>query len=349
MKNNLIIDKSDLILITGANGFIGSKVFEILLKYGFKRIRCFTRSNRNLNSLHQIAKSSKAEVEFIEGNLLSRDDCRRAVKDVSLVLHLAAGTGKSFASCFMDSALATRNLLDVAIEGNFLKRFLNVSSFAVYSGFKMRPGDILDESSPIETNHMDRFDPYAYGKIKQEEIVKEYGRKFGIPFVIVRPGVVYGPGKNSIPGRIGINTFGFFIHLGGSNKIPITYLDNCAEAIVRAGLITGIDGEVFNIVDDDLPTSRQFLTLYKKKIKPFFSIYIPYPFFYLLNLLWEKYSKWSEGQLPPVFNRRNCATYYQKQKYSNLKLKKMTGWFPKVSFKEGFDNYSEFIKELNRS
>lgn len=344
MNKNWIIGKSDLVLVTGANGFVGLKVFEILLEYGFTRIRCLVRSNRNLSKLRGVADSSKAEVEFIEGNLLSRDDCKRAAKDVSLILHLAAGIGKSFAGCFMDSAVATRNLLDATTEGNHLKRFLSVSSMAVYSGFKMQRGGFLDETSPVETDHMARYDPYCYGKIKQDEMVMSYGKEHNIPYAILRPGVVYGPGKKALPGRVGIDTFGVFLHLGGSNRIPIIFLDNCAEAIILAGIVEGIDGEVFNAVDDNPPTSRKFLRLYKKNVRHFFSIYVPYPIFYSLNWLWEKYSKWSEGQLPPVFNRRNCATYYQKQIYSNEKLKERIGWRPRVPFEEASRRYFEFMR-----
>ena len=69
----------------------------------------------------------------------------------------------------------------------------------------------------------------------------------------MRPGAVYGPGKSQLTGRIGIDTFGVFLHLGGSNQIPFTYVDNCAEAIILAGLVQGVDGEVFNVVDDESP------------------------------------------------------------------------------------------------
>ena len=98
-----------------------------------------------------------------------------------------------------------------------------------------------------------------------------------LPYVIVRPGAVFGPGKRELSGRIGINTFGFFIHLGGSNQLPLTFVDNCAEAIVLAGLKPGVDGETFNVVDDDLITSKQLLTAYKSAAGPFFSIRVPYP------------------------------------------------------------------------
>jgi nucleoside-diphosphate-sugar epimerase len=344
MNHNWIIDKSDLILITGANGFIGSKVVEILLEYGFTRLRCLVRSSRNLSELRRIAESSAAHVEFVEGNLLSHDDCRRASKDVSLILHLAAGTSKSFAGCFMDSVIATRNLLDATLEGNHLRRFLSVSSLAVHSGIQIRRGSLLDETCPVERDHMARFDPYIFGKIKQDEMVMSYGKERGLPYVIVRPGVVYGPGKRALTGRVGIDTFGVYLHLGGSNRLPVIFLDNCAEAIVLAGIVQGIDGEVFIALDDDLPTSREFLRLYKKNVRRFVSICVPYRVFYGLNWLWEKYSKWSEGQLPPAFNRRQCATYYQRQRYSNRKLKERTGWSPRVPFEEASRRYFEFMK-----
>ncbi len=345
MKHNWIVEKSDLVLITGAGGFIGLKVVEMLLAHGFKRLRCLVRSAGSISAIHRIADSSEAEVQIIQGNLLSRDTCRCAAKDASLILHLAAGTSKSFAGCFMDSVVATRNLLDATLETTHLKRFVSVSSLAVHSGFRIRRGDLLDEKSEIESDHMARFDPYCYGKIKQDELVNAYGRKHGLPYAIVRPGAVYGPGKKALTGRVGIDTFGIFLHLGGSNRLPLIFIDNCAEAIILAGVVEGIDGEVFISVDDDLPTSREFIRLYKKNVRPFFSIYVPYRVFYMMNWLWEKYSKWSEGQLPPVFNRRQCAAYYQRQRYSNRKLKERTGWSPRVSFKEACRRYFEFMNQ----
>jgi len=266
---------------------------------------------------------------------------------VSLILHLAAGTGKSFAGCFMDSAVATRNLLEAAVAESHLKRFVSVSSLAVYSGFDLRRGAVLEETSKIEDEHMSRFDPYCYGKIKQDELVMAYGKKFGLPYAIVRPGPVYGPGKKALTGRVGIDAFGVFIQVGGSNTVPLIYIDNCAEAVVLAGLAGGVEGETFIAVDDDLPRKRQFLRLYKKNVRRFFSIHLTYRTFYFLCWLWEKYSKWSEGQLPPVFNRRQCATYYQKQVYSNRKLKARTGWRPRVPFEEASRRYFQYMRNAD--
>jgi nucleoside-diphosphate-sugar epimerase len=346
MNSNWIINKSDLILITGATGFVGPKVYEILLQYGFTRLRCLVRSDRNLSAMKQIAASANADVEFLEGNLFSREDCARAVKDVAVIYHLAVGPGgKSFPNAFMNAVIPTRNLLDAALQHNSLKRFVNVSSFAVYSNRKKNGVMQLDESCPLDEHPELRGDAYGFAKLHQDQIVMDYAKKHGMPYVTVRPGTVYGPGKEAIPGRVGIDTFGIFLHMGGPNPIPLTYVDNCAEAIVLAGVVQGIDEEVFNVVDDDLPSSRHFLGLYKKKVKPFRSVYVPHALSYLLCYLWEKYSDVSEGQLPPVFSRGEWHAYWKKTKYSNEKLKSLLGWKPRVSTEEGLERYFKSCRE----
>src|SRR5205823_13404440 len=136
--------------------------------------------------------------------------CHKATKGVSIIYHLAAGFDKSFAGAFMNSALATRNLMDAFLQYGQPKRFVNVSSFAVYSNLKLKHGALLDETCPLEEAPQERYDAYGFGKLKQEELVKEYGRKHGLPYVILRPGTVFGPGKQDLSGRIGIGTFGLF-------------------------------------------------------------------------------------------------------------------------------------------
>jgi nucleoside-diphosphate-sugar epimerase len=194
---------------------------------------------------------------------------------------------------------------------------------------------------PVETQPEWRGEAYCFAKVKQDEIVRQYGEKFGIPYVIVRPGYVYGPGKQAITGRVGIDTFGIFLHLGGSNPIPFTYVDNCADAIALAGLREGVDGQVFNVVDDELPSSREFLRLYKKNVRNFRSLYLPHALSYLLCYLWQEYSTWSEGQLPPVFNRARWYAYWRKTRYSNEKLRLELGWTPRIPTAQGLSLYFE--------
>jgi nucleoside-diphosphate-sugar epimerase len=332
MSLKYIAGPDDWILVTGSTGFIGAKVVETLFEYGFSKLRCFVRPSSRLERLEKVLRrfDGGRNVELIAGDLVSREDCQKAARGVSIVYHLAAGIEKSFAGAFMNSALATRNLIDAFLEFGQPKRFVNVSSFAVYSDLNSNRGALLDETCALEDAPQERFDPYCFGKLKQEELVKEYGTQRKLPYVILRPGAVFGPGKRTLSGRVGVDTFGFFLHVGGSNLLPLTFVDNCAEAIVLAGLRHGVDGEIFNVVDDELLTSTEFLKAYKKRVKPFFSISVPYVLAYGMCLLWEKYSKWSKGQLPPAFNRRRCAAEWKGNRYSNQKLHELLGWKPRV-------------------
>jgi nucleoside-diphosphate-sugar epimerase len=340
MNSEYIASLDNRILVTGSNGFIGTKVIEILLEYGFSNIRCLVRSSSRLGRFEQALSSFDAgrNVEIVTGDLLSREDCEKAAENVSIIYHLAAGMEKSFAGAFMNSALATRNLLDAFLEVGKPKRFVNVSSFAVYSNLSLKHNSLLDETCPLETASQERFDAYGFGKLKQEEIVREYAKHHRLPCVTLRPGYVFGAGKQELNGRVGIKIFGPFIQVNGSNLLPLTYVDNCAEAIVLAGITAGIDGEVFNIVDDDLLTARQFLKTYKVA-RRFRSVSVPYWVAYSACYAWEKYSKWSKGQLPPAFNRRRCVANWKSQRYSNEKLKTRLGWKPRVPMKQAMETF----------
>ena len=125
--DDFIIGPNDPILITGAGGFIGTRLVGILQRMGFRKVRCMVRPSCDLSRF-----ANEPALEFVKGNLLSREDCERATRDVRVIYHLAAGTGsKSFADTFMNSVVTTRNLLEGARQDKHLRRFVNISSFDV--------------------------------------------------------------------------------------------------------------------------------------------------------------------------------------------------------------------------
>ena len=349
-QGNQIIDVTDTVLVTGAGGFLGVRLVANLIERGFCDVRCFVRPTGSSEKLESLAaEHPDATLRIIKGNLLSKLDCTEAVRGAKVIYHLAAGTGqKSIPDAFMNSVVTTRNLIEAALQEGCLQRLVNISSFAVYSNINRSNRGVLDEACPVEPHPEQMADAYCYAKLKQDELVEEYGKTRGLPYVIVRPGSIFGPGKTAITGRVGIDTFGVFLHIGGGNQIPFTYVDNCADAIALAGLVDGVEGEVFNVVDDDLPTSRDFLRRYKQQVRSFRSFYVPHAVSYAFCSLWEKYSAWSHGQLPPVFNSHRWHVEMKRTAYSNEKLKARLGWKPTISMEEGLKRFFQGCREQER-
>src|SRR5260370_36384801 len=110
----MFIRPDEMVLVTGAAGFIGPSVVRILLQRGFPNLRLLLRSYGRSAAIKEIVSSQKdARIEIFQGDLLSPEDCAGAAKDVSLVYHLAMGSGEeSFDELYVDSAGSMRNLLD---------------------------------------------------------------------------------------------------------------------------------------------------------------------------------------------------------------------------------------------
>src|SRR5437660_6902176 len=168
-EGDLIVGKDDLVLVTGAAGFIGSRVVASLLDHGFRNLRCLVRPTSDAAKVQALAANRRtvANVEVVRGNLLSREDCAAATKDVAVVFHLAAGRGeKSFADAFLNSVVTTRNLLEASARHRVLKRFVSMSSFAVYTNRQKPRWRLLDETCPVEQRPDLRGDAYCFAKVK---------------------------------------------------------------------------------------------------------------------------------------------------------------------------------------
>ena len=340
-----VVSFDELILITGSSGFLGVKIVETLLDSGFRRLRCFVRSSSNLTRLAAtLTRFPDAQVELFSGNLTSVQDCYRAAKDAILLIHCAAGKGGGLVNMFVDSVVSSRNLLDAVVEHRTVKRIVHISSFAIYEAATLPKGARLTEETSLESHHGLRNDAYAYTKHKQELLFWKYAEEYCLPLVIVRPGVVFGPHGSEVSPRVGIDVFGPFLHIGGNNKIPLTYVDNCAEAVVLAATRPGIEGQVFNIHDDDLPTARTFLQQYKKAKGNIRTVRVPYAMMQVLSRLIRWYSGYSKGQIPPVFTPYKTAAIWKGARFDNSKAKQVLGWSPRVPMSQALKTHFDFIR-----
>jgi nucleoside-diphosphate-sugar epimerase len=91
------------------------------------------------------------------------------------------------------------------------------------------------------------------------------------------------------------------------------------------------------------------LRTFKRLAFDFRSYYLPYPLFYGLSWIWERYAKASQGQVPPAFNRKRCVMYYRANRYSNAKAKRLLGWHPKVGLEEGVRRHCEYFKTKGKA
>jgi nucleoside-diphosphate-sugar epimerase/peptidoglycan/xylan/chitin deacetylase (PgdA/CDA1 family) len=334
------------ILATGAAGFLGTALIERLLVHGYTDVRCNVRRQSDIPKLEALsARHANTRLEFCVGDLKYRDDAARAVDDVQLIFHLAAGKKGTAADLFLNSVVASRNLLD-AVADRKPVRVVLVSSFSVYGVAGLGRGAQVDEHTDLEP-HPEWRDHYSYSKLRQEQLFWEYQQRNGFELVVLRPGVIYGPGGGHFSNRVGLTIGKWQLHFGGSNLLPLSYVDNCAEALVVAGTHPLAAGQVYNVLDSDPPTCREYLRAYKKHVAKIRSIFVPYFGVQLLASMIAKYHRYSKGQLPAILTPYKAASLWGGNRFDNSKLLSI-GWKQLVPTAEGLQkSFTAFRTELD--
>lgn len=325
-----------MILVTGGTGFLGQRLVRKLVEWGHRDIRCLVRPGSAPDILRPILEGlPPANVEIFHASFNDLGALKRALAGVDIVYHAAASKSGSVPAMVANTVVGSENLYRACVETR-ISRCVLVSSFGVIGVAKLPRKAWVDEGVSME-DHPERRDPYSFSKHRQETVAWEYAKREGLPLVVVRPGVIFGRGGSVMSPRIGINLFGVFLHLGGRNQIPLTYVDNCAEAIALAGTVPGINGEVFCIVDDDLPVSRALLGRYRKEVAPLHVLRVPYPLLKVLAKWNVWYSNRTQGHLPTVFTPYEVESIWKNHRFSNRKAKERLGWRPRVPMKEALD------------
>lgn len=320
--------------LTGATGFLGKQVFRQLLERGVA-VRCLVRASSNVAVLDDVAQTiSNARWEFIRGDLERLANKPDLLEGCDVALHLAAEMKGSVAVLFLGNVVAARGLLQAAAAVN-LRRFVLVSSIAVHHTATLESGSVVDETCPLDPEPH-RRDGYTFSKVVQEQAAWEAHHNHGVPLVVVRPGVIYGPGRDCLTTRVGLRLGNLMVVMNGQRSLPYTFVDNCARAIVQAGLDDHVPvGEAFNVVDDNSPTPRDLLGQYRDTVGNIRSVGVPGWAVLPLSGIWEWYSHWSQGQVPEVLTRYKSSSMWKRLIYSNAKARNILDWQPTIDFPEG--------------
>ncbi len=235
------------VLVTGGAGFIGSHVVEKLVKQGYQVRVLDDLSTGSLDNLSNVV----GDIEFIKGDVRDYEAVSRAVEGVDLIVHEAAITSvvRSIEDPLTTSLVnvqGTLNLLWASVR-NSIKRFVYASSSSIYGDTPALPKHEELTPNPLS--------PYAVSKLAGEEYCQVFHKVYGLSTVALRYFNVYGPRQRYGPysGVVSIfinrilNKQPPVIYGDGEQTRDFTFVEDVAEATIKALETEGIDGEVFNV------------------------------------------------------------------------------------------------------
>lgn len=185
------MDKNKIMLVTGADGFIGSHLTEMLLEEGYK-VRALSQYN-SFNNWGWLEGINHPNLEVVTGDVRDPHYCKHISRDVDTIFHLAALIAIPYSYIAPDSYVDTNvkgtlNICQAAKENN-VRRVLVTSTSEVYGTAKYVP---IDENHPKQPQS-----PYSATKIGADAMAMSFYNAFELPVVIVRPFNTYGPRQSA--------------------------------------------------------------------------------------------------------------------------------------------------------
>ncbi len=265
------------ILITGANGFIGSNLCRYFLDRSYD-VYGLVRKTSNLRFLEGLP------VKLIRGDLLEAESIDFP-PDLNYVIHAAAAV-----SDLSHRDVAMRNILDATVNlvellkkrQPKLKRFIHLSSTLVL-GFRALN---ITESRPGKPV---RFVSYAEAKKVTEDYLKEQHAQNGFPMLILRPSDVFGPNDRIIAARLlsAIDNGVPPIVGHGNWYFSFCHVDNLALACLLACQMRGVTGKAYTVTNGQDATWRQLFTIILRRLGKNQWFYVPITPVYLAGILMQ--------------------------------------------------------------
>jgi len=309
------------VLVTGAAGFIGSRLTETFVQQG-AQVRAFVRytSRGELGLLNFLPSAILSEIELVFGDLRDAEAIEQAAKRADLIYHLGALISIPYSylhpvEVVQTNILGTLNVLQACRK--FDCRLIHTSSSEVYGTALKVP---IDETHPLQGQS-----PYSASKIGADKLVESYYRSFGVRAVTIRPFNTYGPGQSAravIPTIITQALTKQTVYLGNLDALrDFTYVDDTVDAFIKAGQTDGIDGETFNLGSGSEISIRDLAA-------------------HIFDLI---------GTTPEVEvddeRIRPALSEVQRLLADNSKARQVLAWSPQVDLREGLSRTIQWIRE----
>jgi nucleoside-diphosphate-sugar epimerase len=328
------------VLVTGANGFIGSALVGRLIGEG-AQVRCLIHRSKDLLEGKQ--------AELASGSITDAASLPAALEGVEVVYHLAgsgrAGDWGSKKWFFEINAEGTRNLVEAASRAN-VRRLIMTSSLAVH---RFTGHVDADEQTPADQKK------YAYGasKLAAESIVRAASEQGRLETCIVRPGVVVlGPqDTTAFIYMAPMLKKGRWTHVkGGKPLLCYSYVDNLTEGLLLAGSHEKAAGETFNITDDLRLSWREFV---RQLIAAFGvrerTLSFPVWVARMAGPALEALFRLLRRKNPPPITDYRTALVSKDFHFSCEKAKRMLGYRPRVALDEGLRRTVEWYRAWEQS
>ena len=311
------------VCVTGGTGFLGSYLVHDLLANGAE-VCVLARPSQRAGTL------AAQGVRVVHGDVRDADSLLSAVQRADIVYHLAARVGSAPPNSYFETNVAgTEHVLHACAKSG-VGKFVYASSLAVYG--PVREGERIDESTAFDSQPQLR-DPYSESKIAADRLVSAFAKQSGMPTVILREGIIFGAGRRLPAGIFAFRLGRTDVVFGRpANHFPLNYVENLIDAMQAAAVAEGPGLCEFNVLDDDDLTLGRYHELKRAAdhstthFASRWPLYVASPFAEVLRpVIPMGDTRLSRHQL-----RRSVQDRF----YDTGRIRRETGWRPRVSLEE---------------
>ena len=322
-------------LVTGAGGFLGSHVTELLVEAG-ERPRVLLLPGEGVGAV------SESDVEIHSGEIGDRAALEPALSGVERVLHCAARTGPwgPESEYQRTNVEGLETLVRTALAAG-VRRLVHVSSITVH-GNDMR-GE-ADETAPFR----EEPNPYSRSKVAGERLLQRMIRSEGAPVTIVRPGWIYGPRDRASFARLArmIETGRMTVVGRGDNRLPLIYVRDAACGILLASEAPQAEGRSYLLVNDEPVTQKDFIGAIAAALDAPEPIRrVPYRLVVKLAAAGEAVARLARTRRPPPVMRYGIQLLGGENRFRIARAREELGFEPLVDLAEGVRRSVEWYRQ----